>query len=173
MSLDLQPDRPHEVEHLEDDGVGHLGFFDDVAEDRLRVLATRQLPLQEAGHDFDAGERVLHFVRDRRRHLAERREPIAQPLAFFELLDARQVLEEQRGAGDAAARVADLRQRVADDLAGALQPQLGAVGQVRQLEGAGEDAHDVRQVLAAPRCRAGRCRSARASGRGCGRRRRS
>ena len=30
--------------------------------------------------------------------------------------------------------VADLRQRVADHLAGRLQPQLGAVGQVRQLE---------------------------------------
>ena len=36
--LDLQPDRPHELEHLEDDGVGHLGFLDDVGEDRLRVL---------------------------------------------------------------------------------------------------------------------------------------
>ena len=48
------------------------------------------------------GERVLHFVRDRRRHLAERGKPVAQPLALFELLDAGQVLEEQRRADDAS-----------------------------------------------------------------------
>ena len=36
-ALDLQPDRPHELEHLEDDGVGHLRFADDVVEQRLRV----------------------------------------------------------------------------------------------------------------------------------------
>ena len=57
-----------------------------------------QLALEHAGHDLDAGERVLDFVRDRRGHLAERRQPVAQPLALFELLDARQVLEEQRRA---------------------------------------------------------------------------
>ena len=102
------------------------------------------------GHDFDAGERVLDLVRDRRGHLAERRQPIAQPLALLELLDARQVLEEERRAGQPAARVPDLRQRVADDLAGALQPQLGAVRQVRQLERAGDDARDVRLALRTP-----------------------
>ena len=97
-ALDLQPDRPHEVEHLEDDGVGHLGFLDDVAEDRLRVLGLGELALEKAGHHLDAGERILDFVRDRRRHLAERRQPVAQPLALFELLDAGQVLEEERRA---------------------------------------------------------------------------
>ena len=39
-----------------------------------------------------------------------------------QLFDPRQVLEEERGAGDAVFGVAHLRQRVADDLAGALQP---------------------------------------------------
>ncbi len=97
--LDLQPDRPHELEHLEDDGVGHLGFLDDVGEDRLRVLRLGQLALEDARHHLDAGERVLDLVRDRRGHLAERRQAIAQPLALLELFDARQVLEEQRRAG--------------------------------------------------------------------------
>ena len=59
------------------------------------------LAAQQAGHHLDAGQRVLHLVRDRRGHLAERREPIAQPLALLELLDPRQVLEEQRRAGQA------------------------------------------------------------------------
>ena len=90
---------------------------------------------------------ILHFVGDRRRHLAERRQPVAQPLPLFELLDAGQILEEQRRAGDAAVAVADLRERVADHLAGALQPQLGPVRQVRQLEGAGDDAADLLLAL--------------------------
>ena len=98
-----------------------------------------ELPLQQPGHDLDAGERVLDLVRDRGGHLAERGEPVAQPLALFELLDAGQILEEQGRAGDPAALVAHLRQRVADDLVGALEPQLGAVGQVRELERAGDD----------------------------------
>ena len=72
------------------------------------------------GHDLDAGQRVLDFVRDGRGHLAERRQPVAQPLALLELLDPRQVLEEQRRARDLARGVAHLRQRVADDPAGAL-----------------------------------------------------
>ena len=138
--LDLQADRPHEGQHLLHDHVRHLRFLDDVGEDGLRVGRLGQLPLQQAGHDFDAGQRVLHFVRDRRRHLAERGQPVAQALALLELLDARQVLEEQRRADVAAARVLDVRQRVADHLAGVLQPQLGAVGQVRQLERPGDDA---------------------------------
>ncbi len=132
--LDLQPDRPHEVQHLDDDGVGHLGFLDDVAKDGLRIGRIGKLPLQQSRHHLDAGQRVLHLVRDGRRHLAEGREPVAQPLPFLELLDPCQVLEEQRGAGDLSAAVADLRQGIADDLAGALQAELGAVGQVRELE---------------------------------------
>ena len=102
------------------------------------------------GHHLDAGQRVLDFVRDRRRHFPERRQPIAQPLALLELFDARQILEEQRRAGDRRRGVPDLRQRVADHLARALEPQLGAVGQVRQLEGAGDDPADLRLVLAGP-----------------------
>ena len=93
-----------------------------------------ELTLEDPGHHFDAGQRVLDFVRNRRRHLAERRQPIAQPLPFLELLDARQVLEKQRGAGDLAVLRPDLRQRVADHFAGALQPQLGAIRQMREIE---------------------------------------
>ena len=52
----------------------------------------------------------------------------------------------------------DLRDRVADDLVGALQPQLGAVRQVRQLERAGDDAGDFRLALQHAGERAGRCR---------------
>ena len=145
--LDLEPDRPHELEDLEDDGVGHLGFLDDVAEDRLRVLRLGKLPLEDARHDFDAGERILDLVRDRRGHLAERGEAVAQPLPLFELFDAGQVLEEQRRAGQPPARIVDLRNRVADDLVRALQPQLGAIGQMRQVKGPGDDPRDLRLPL--------------------------
>ena len=103
-ALDLQPDRPHELEHLDDDRVGHLRLVDDVGEQRLRVRRVGHLPAQQAGHHLDAGQRVLHLVRDARGHLAERRQPIAQPLAFLELLDPRQVLEEQRRADRASRR---------------------------------------------------------------------
>ena len=96
--LDLQPDRPDEVEHLLHDGVGHLGFVDDVGQHRLRVGCIRNLAAQQAGHHLDAGERVLDLVSDDRGHLADGRQPVAKPLALFQLLDARQVLEEHRGA---------------------------------------------------------------------------
>ena len=113
---------PHELENLEDDGVGHLGFLDDVAEDRLRVLRLRKLPLEDASHHFDAGERILDLVCDRRGHLAERGEAVAQPFPLFELFDAGQVLEKKRRAGQLAVRIVDLRKCVADDLVRALQP---------------------------------------------------
>ena len=62
------------------------------------------LAAQQTGHHLDAGERVLHLVRDHGRHLADGGEPVAQPLAFLELLDARQVLEEHRRADHARRR---------------------------------------------------------------------
>ena len=57
-----------------------------------------QLALQHAGHHLDTRQRILDFVRNRGGHLAERHQPIAQPLALFELLDFRQVLEEHDDA---------------------------------------------------------------------------
>ena len=145
-AFDLQPDRPDEIEHFDHDGVRHLGFLDDVAQDRLGVFGLGQLALQDPRHHLDAGQRVLDLVGDRRRHFAERREAVAQPFAFFELLDARQVLEEERGASQAAAGVDHLRQRVADHLACRFQTELGTVGEVRQLEGPGQDPRHVRHV---------------------------
>ena len=107
----------------------------------LRVGRVGQLPLEQAGHHLDAGERVLDLVRDRRRHLAERRQPVAQALALFELLDAGQVLEEERRADVVAARRRGPATACSrSPCRSCLQPQLGAVGQVRQLERAGEDA---------------------------------
>ena len=103
-----------------------------------------QLALEHAGHDLDARERVLDFVRDRRGHLAERRQPVAQPLALFHLLDARQVLEEQRRADHAAVVVVDVRERVAHRAAGLAQPHLGAVGQVVAVERLLQDARRLR-----------------------------
>ena len=97
-ALDLQPHRPDELEHLDDDRVGELRFADDVGEQRLRVLRIGHLAAQQAGHHLDAGQRILQLVRDAGGHLAERRQPIAQPLALFELLDLRQVLEEHHRA---------------------------------------------------------------------------
>ena len=100
--LDLQPDRPHELEHLDDDRVGQLRLADDVGEQRLRVGRIGHLPAQQAGHHLDAGERILQLVRDAGRHLAERGQPIAQPLALLELFDLRQVLEEHHRADQRA-----------------------------------------------------------------------
>ena len=129
-ALDLQLNRPHELQHLDDDGVGHLGFFDDVVQRLERVLAVGHLALEHAGHDLDARERVLDLVRDGRGHLAERRQPVAQTLALFHLLDARQVLEEERRADHPAVVVVNVRERVAHRAAGLAQPHLGAVGEV-------------------------------------------
>jgi hypothetical protein len=58
----------------------------------------------------------------------QRRQAIAQALALFELLDASQVLEEERRADVAPARVLDVRQRVADHLLGVLEPHLARLG---------------------------------------------
>ena len=132
-----------------------------------------KLPLEDARHDFDAGERILDLVRDRRGHLAERGEAVAQPFALFELLDARQVLEEQRRAGQPPARIVDLRKRVADDLVRALQPQLGAIGQVRQVEGPGDDPRDLRLLLEDARERLPDVGVSLREARGCGTRHRS
>ena len=96
--LDLQPDRPHELEHLDDDRVGQLRFADDVGQQRLRVDRVGHLAAEQPGHHLDAGERILQLVRDAGRHLAERRQAIAQALALLQLLDLRQVLEEHHGA---------------------------------------------------------------------------
>ena len=144
--FDLQADRPHELERLVHDLIRHLRLVDDVVQERLRIgrIDDRRLPLEQARHHFDARERVLDLVRDRGRHFAERHETVAQALALFELLDFREVLEKQRDTARSAALVFHVRQRVADHLVGRLEPQLGAVRQVAQLERAVEHAHDVR-----------------------------
>ena len=77
----------------------------------------RNLAAQQAGHHLDAGERILHLVGDHGGHLADGGQTVAQPFALFELLDARQVLEEHRRADDVAVVVAHERERVADHLA--------------------------------------------------------
>jgi hypothetical protein len=78
------------------------------------------------------------------RHLAQRGQAIAQPLALLELLDAGEVLEEHHGANRRPRVVFDLGQRVADDAIQLGQPQLGAIRQVTELEGAREHADDGR-----------------------------
>ncbi len=70
-ALDLQPHRPHELEHLDDDRVGQLGFADDVGEDRLRVLFVRHLAPQQARHHFNARQRIFQFVGDAGGHFSE------------------------------------------------------------------------------------------------------
>ena len=178
-ALDLQLNRPHELEHFDHDGVGHLGFLDDVVERLERFGSFGQLALEHAGHDLDARERILDLVRDGRRHLAERRQPVAQPLALFDLLDARQVLEEQRRADHPAVVVVDVRERVADRAARLAQPHLGAVGQVVAVERLLQDARDfgavvqdfgerpadVRRAAASGRARGRPCRSSPRRGR--------
>ena len=82
-------------------------------------------------------------MRDAGRHLTERRKPIAQALAFLELLHLREVLEEHHGAGRLPAIVFHLRQRVADDAVEVFQPQLGAIRQMAQLERAPKHADHV------------------------------
>ena len=68
------------------------------ADQRLHLRIVRHLAAQQPGHHFDAGQRILDLVGHRRGHLAERGQPIAQPLALFHLLDVREVLEEERRA---------------------------------------------------------------------------
>ena len=81
--LDLQPNGPNEFERLMDYLIRHLRFADDVVEQRLRVgtVGDRGLPLEQPCHHFDPRKRVLDFVRDGRRHLPKRHEPVPQTLA--------------------------------------------------------------------------------------------
>ena len=142
--LHLQPDRPHELQHLDDDRVGELRLAQDVGEQRLRVLRVGHLAAEQSRHHFDPGERVLQLVRDAGGHFTERRQPIAQPLLLLDLLDAREVLEEHHGADGCAAVVLHLRQRVADHAIDVLQPKLDAVRQMAQFERARQHPDDVR-----------------------------
>ena len=93
--LHLQPERPDELEHLDDDRIGQLRLADDVGEERLGIGRLADLPLQKASHDLDAGERVLQLVRDTGGHFPERGEAIPQPLPLLLLLDLRQIFEER------------------------------------------------------------------------------
>ena len=133
-AIHLELNRPDELEHLDHDGVRHLGFLDDVVQrlERFRLLG--QLALEHARHDLDARERVLDFVRDGGGHLAERGQPIAKPIALLDLFDARQVLEEERRADERAAVVIDAREGVANRAAGLPESHLRAVGKVVGLE---------------------------------------
>jgi len=127
-ALGLQLDRSHVLEHFDHDGVGHLRFFDDVVQLLARVIRIAELAAKHAGHDLDAGERVLDFVRDGRGHFAERGEAIAEALALFELLDLCQVFEKERRAMRAALVVVDAGEGIADRLAGVAEPKLRAIG---------------------------------------------
>ena len=140
--LHVQPDGTHELKDFLDDGVGHLGFVDDVGQRRLRVGQVGDLPSQQAGLHFDAGERVLHLVGNGGGHLADGRQPVAQPFALLELFHPRQVLEEHRGADDRAFVIAHECQRVADDLARRAQAQFDAVRQKVQVEDCGQHPND-------------------------------
>ena len=102
---------------MEDDPVGCLCLVDDVGQDGLGVGRIHQLPFQKSGHHLDSRKRVLDFVRDRSRHFAQRRKAITQTLTFLELLDTRQILKEQDGAGDTGIVVEDPREGEADHFA--------------------------------------------------------
>ena len=132
--LDLQPDRPDELQHLDDDRVRQLRFADDVGEQRLRVRRIGHLASQQPGHHLDARQRILQFVRDAGGHLAERRQPIAQALPLLCCSTCVRSLKNITAPIDPSCVVRHLRKRVADDAVDILQPQLGAVGQRRQLE---------------------------------------
>ena len=140
--LHLEPHRPHELQHLHDDRVGELRLADDVGQQRLRIDRFGDLAPEQARHDLDAGEWIFQLMRDAGGHLAERRQPIAEPLAFLELFHLREILEEHHGPKRGAAAVLHLRERVPDDAVQILQPQLGAVREVAHLERAREHADD-------------------------------
>jgi hypothetical protein len=80
-------------------------------------------------------------------HLTDRGEPVAQTLAFFELLDPREVLEEHRGPDHVAVIGAYERQGVADHLVRRFEPHLDAVRQMVQIERAGKNPHHIRVIF--------------------------
>jgi hypothetical protein len=73
---------------------------------RLHIGTLWHLTAQQPGQHFDTGERILDLVRHDRGHLANGRQPVAQPLPLFDLFDVREVLEKQRSADDLAGIVA-------------------------------------------------------------------
>ena len=62
------------------------------------------------------------------------------------MLDPGQVFEEHHGANRVAAFVLDLRERITDDAIQIRQPELGAIGQMAQFEGAREYANHCRPL---------------------------
>ena len=60
-ALHLQAHRPHEVEELLDDGVGHLGFVDDVADERRGLRVVAQLAAEQYRHHLDARQGILYM----------------------------------------------------------------------------------------------------------------
>ena len=124
-----------------------FGFADDVGQHGLRVGASvilrRSRPAitsMPASGFFTSWAMAAAIS-------PTRRQAVAQPLAFLELLDPREVPEEHRRADDRAVVVADQRERVADHLARRLDPHLDAVRQMMQIEGARQHADDVRMIV--------------------------
>jgi hypothetical protein len=86
-------------------------------------------------------------MRDGGGHLAEGGESVAQPVALFHLLNAGQVLEEQRRPHQPPVIVVNPGEGVADGTARLAQAHFGAVGEVVGVEGALEDLTDFRAVV--------------------------
>jgi len=116
-AVDLKVDRTNELELIDDDLVRHRCFADDVVEDDLIIAGHRSVALQQTGHDLDAGERVLYFVRNSRGHFVQRGQPVAESLALFELLDPRQILEIEDSTDHGVLGIDNPRDGVAEHFA--------------------------------------------------------
>ena len=71
---------------------------------------------------------------DRGGHFAQRRQPVAQPLAFLKLLDPRRVLEVEHLAGHCLCPIDNSGERVAKHLVRFAQFELAAVWKICKLE---------------------------------------
>ena len=95
--------RPREHQHVLHDPVQRVEARDDVEQNRAIALFRRHARRNDLQRAADARNRILHFVRDDGRHLAELRER----LLFGEpLLERDAVAQVVENAGEAALAIA-------------------------------------------------------------------
>ena len=96
--LGAQRARPREHQQVLDDAVECVQPRDDLSDDRLVARVGRHPGADHLERSPDAGDRVLHLVRDNRRHLPEPRErflllqPLLRSLPLGDLVADRHVL---------------------------------------------------------------------------------
>ena len=129
--------RLDEIEGGADRGLEGAELAAQLVDERALLARFGEAPAQQTGQHPEARERVADLVGEARRHLAQRREPLAEPLALVDALEGLEIAEEQRSAAQHPA-LPDGGEGEADGarrLRAAGQHQLGPARRLAPFEG--------------------------------------